>query len=532
MTILGISASLTNQIMATKTGSIKILGSVIIVGLALFVAFRLKSVSFTEVYEALSRLEPTSVALALIYVLGQILCMVARIWCLFPNRQTITFMGVAHAITVGQFVNTFLPARAGDVLKVMMLNRKDSPSSVSMLTGAGVVASDKLVDMGALFLLIAFSKAYLVPGFAIPTVPTWVITLVAAVMIAVCLALWLTQRQRNPAWISNLRSGFAALAKPTQLILSLSIGLCAWSFEALAIQVLVDSLGTAITFTQSVFVLTVLNLAIAVPISFANLGTFEASIVFALGTFGVAIPEAIAIATTHHLLQYVGIIIGAGFTTWEKRLHRADRTHREFKVSHADKDKAIAYFDKVSRTYDETVSRGILRIPRDLERKAMLQLAELDGNGKTMIDVGCGAGFYALVAKEADMAVTAVDASPGMVERLKGKVEHAFVVDIDTMPTDKTYDRVVCAGVLDFVLHPETAFRNLCRLVAPGGRLVILCPRKGPGGFLYRIEKFFFGVKVNLFTADWLKAIAESEGLQLRGCYHPLPTNMTIRFDR
>ena len=69
-----------------------------------------------------------------------------------------------------------------------------------------------------------------------------------------------------------------------------------------------------------------------------------------------------------------------------------------------------------------------------------------------------------------------------MVKRLEGLVDKAEVADIETIPTQQKYDRVICAGVLDFVLKPETAFTNLCQLVSPQGRLIVLCPRKGPGG--------------------------------------------------
>jgi 2-polyprenyl-3-methyl-5-hydroxy-6-metoxy-1,4-benzoquinol methylase len=193
--------------------------------------------------------------------------------------------------------------------------------------------------------------------------------------------------------------------------------------------------------------------------------------------------------------------------------------------------KAIEYFEKVSSAYDETVSKGILKWARDRERKAVLDFCAFDGKGR-MIDVGCGAGFYALVAKQAGHTVTAVDASMGMVMRLNGKVDEAEVADVENYEPHATYQRVVCAGVLDFVLHPEKATRNLARLVAPGGRLILLSPRRGLGGLFYRIEKFFFGIKVNLYTRAWLSRVLGEEGLKLVAHAHPLPTNMALLFER
>jgi 2-polyprenyl-3-methyl-5-hydroxy-6-metoxy-1,4-benzoquinol methylase len=43
--------------------------------------------------------------------------------------------------------------------------------------------------------------------------------------------------------------------------------------------------------------------------------------------------------------------------------------------------------------------------------------------------------------------------------------------DVEDLRGIGTFDRVVCAGVLDFVVDPDLAFANVCRLVASGGRL-------------------------------------------------------------
>lgn len=204
--------------------------------------------------------------------------------------------------------------------------------------------------------------------------------------------------------------------------------------------------------------------------------------------------------------------------------------NNDFRVQAQDKKKALDYFERVSSDYDETVSKGILKIPRERERAAVLALAKLEGTGLSLIDVGCGAGFYSLLAKRAGFFVHSVDASEGMVKKLQGKVDQAEVADIEKLALPKQFDRVICAGVLDFVTQPEIAFTNLCRLVSPGGRLVVLCPRKGPGGIFYRIEKFFFGIRINLFSSKWLEQIARDQGLELVEKAHPLPTNMALLF--
>lgn len=208
------------------------------------------------------------------------------------------------------------------------------------------------------------------------------------------------------------------------------------------------------------------------------------------------------------------------------------RRHPEFRVETNDKKKALDYFNTVSANYDEMVNKGILAIARTRERKAVLDFASLKLPGGTLIDVGCGNGFYSLYAKKQGMKVHSVDLSPSMVQRLEGIVDRAEVADIETIPTQQRYDRVICAGVLDFVLLPEVAFSNLCQLVERNGRLVVLCPRKGPGGLLYRLEKSFFGIRVNLYTKEWFAEMASKYGLTLLAYAYPLPTNIALVFTK
>lgn len=206
----------------------------------------------------------------------------------------------------------------------------------------------------------------------------------------------------------------------------------------------------------------------------------------------------------------------------------------QFQVCAEDKARALRHFQSQSHGYNRLVERGALKYVRARERQALLQLAEFgDPSIATMIDVGSGGGVYALAAKAAGLRVTAVDVCPGMIDNLLGKVDLALVGDVECPQFEARYDVVVCSGALDFVLHPEIAFRNLCRLVAPGGRLIVQVPRVSVGGRLYAWGvKTWGGFRMNLFTRHWLAREAERWGLDLIRSQHPLPHNLVARFQR
>ncbi len=213
------------------------------------------------------------------------------------------------------------------------------------------------------------------------------------------------------------------------------------------------------------------------------------------------------------------------------RLLRLAPRPARFGVDARDKSRALGYFRGRAAGYGERVSAGLLSVLRERERRAVLEGLALEP-GRTLIDVGCGGGFYALAAKGAGLEVTALDALAEMVDGLRGRVDRAVVGDVESLDGLGRYDRVVCAGVLEFVLDPGSAFSNLARLVAPGGRLVLLVPSGVGGRVIYRIEKRLAGFRVNVFAMRWLEERGREAGLTPRSSVRPLPTNLVMTLER
>jgi SAM-dependent methyltransferase len=195
----------------------------------------------------------------------------------------------------------------------------------------------------------------------------------------------------------------------------------------------------------------------------------------------------------------------------------------------ADKRRALDHYARIANGYHRRVEFGpVLRALRSRERSAVLDLLALE-RGVSLADIGCGNGFYAVAAKRLGLRVCAIDAVPQMLAALAGSVDEVFIRDVETdLSGVGHYDRIVCAGVLDFVLDAERALANVCRIVAPGGRLVVLVPARSPGGFYYRFEKRLFGFRVNLFTASWLCARIAECGLRVVETRRPLPWNLAV----
>ena len=514
-------------------GVLKIVGTLVVLGaLAWVLVSRGPNFSFDTVMASARAVGPRNFFIAAMWVLLQTACQILRLWFLLPGGGKLSLGRVAYAFSLGQWINSFVPARAGDVVKAALVSKGSDETSLAH--NAGVVVADKVVDLFSLLaIVIGVGSLGSVIDSMVPGGRNgwWV----AAAMVLGGTAVFVLARQsvyrRFPSLL-KFEGGIRCLGRLNRSVPAWMASTLSWVFEAIAILTLVRALGFELTFSQAVFCLFLLNLAIAVPVSVANVGTFEASLVFGLNRFGLGLSESVAIAGLHHVLQWLGISVWA-VLTWLGQI-RAERVdaQRWFHVRRKDKQRALLHYEKLSGRYDSAVNRGFLKRLRSKERQMVLSFADLTHAGQSMIDVGCGNGFYALEAKRHGLWVSAVDASAAMVESLKDRVDEARVADIDSIRMDRGFDRVVCAGVLDFVENPAVAFSNLARLVAPAGHLVVLSPRVGLGGLYYRLEKRVLGIRVNLYNLAWYAEQAAACGLQMVDHGFPLAINMVVLFRR
>jgi SAM-dependent methyltransferase len=93
-----------------------------------------------------------------------------------------------------------------------------------------------------------------------------------------------------------------------------------------------------------------------------------------------------------------------------------------------------------------------------------------------LLDVGCGAGLLSLLASLRGAQVTALDASPALLEIARQRLPRANVRegDLEALPfVDASFDAVVAVNSLFFADDMGVALREIIRVVRPGGRVVV-----------------------------------------------------------
>ena len=102
------------------------------------------------------------------------------------------------------------------------------------------------------------------------------------------------------------------------------------------------------------------------------------------------------------------------------------------------------------------------------------------GKKLKVLDVGCGPGFFPIVLGREGHDVTAVDYSPGMLEKAKANcLKYGVSAKFQRMDAqhlefeDETFDIVVSRNLVWNLDSPEDAYREWLRVLKKGGKLML-----------------------------------------------------------
>jgi SAM-dependent methyltransferase/putative flippase GtrA len=193
------------------------------------------------------------------------------------------------------------------------------------------------------------------------------------------------------------------------------------------------------------------------------------------------------------------------------------------------------YDDLSSELYGSEQRRPLLgwlwkRLINDRQMRVVMSMVR--NHGRIALDVGCGSGHYSRELKRLGMTVTAVDIAPLMLNEARTFADEIVLGDVESLDLRRSFDLVICIGVLDFVADIRIAMRALARHLAPGGRLIVLVPVRTPFVIPYYFDQLRRGIRVNLLGRRVLDRAASESGLRLVASARPLPHNLVLAWER
>jgi len=149
--------------------------------------------------------------------------------------------------------------------------------------------------------------------------------------------------------------------------------------------------------------------------------------------------------------------------------------------------------------YPSTIDPRIFHVKLVLEHLG-------DVAGKRVADVGCGKGRFARLVRERGARVIAADLAEGMLRYVPEGIERC-AASMTALPFgDACCDGAYATESLEHAVDIEKAVREMCRIVRPGGRIVIIDKNREAWG--------------RLKTPDWERWFGrrELETLLARDC--------------
>jgi len=181
------------------------------------------------------------------------------------------------------------------------------------------------------------------------------------------------------------------------------------------------------------------------------------------------------------------------------------------------KDKARAFFDSVAGRLGRNYVPG--KSWKSLAEALLRLLPPL-----RIADLGAGEGSFALLLAQRAVSVIAVDSSAKMIEVGREEARRNNVANIDfrlgdmeDLPIDSArVDLVFFSQSLHHALHPGRALQEAARILAPGGRVIIL-----------DLTRHRFEEARDLYADEWLGfAEAELESLLQKAGFTQIETSI------
>ena len=303
---------------------------------AVFLWLAFREVDFTLVWE---KLKTTNLTYVLLGIASYFISLFIRTWrwrVLLLPMKSVSVLRLFPVLSAGYMANNVYPARAGDILRTVLLRRKeDVPISASLATiivehlfdGIAILALVLLnlgqltnfapssqwlsiIEKGAFWLGLVFGLVLLIFIFMVifpekmRVVSDWVINRL------------IPTRLREPLKniIIKFSDGLRVLRSPLQSLLVMVQSVTIWVVETGLYWGVMKAMGFDLAFQSLLLIVGVVNLVLLVPAAPGGLGTFDAATKSMMGVFGVSPENALSYALLLRAALWIPVtLVGAFF---------------------------------------------------------------------------------------------------------------------------------------------------------------------------------------------------------------------------
>ena len=244
---------------------------------------------------------------------------------LFAASTRPPYVPVLEATLLGQFFNSILPARAGEVARIVALHRT---AGTSRAETTSTVVVERVWDVLVLLALLFVFVSWLPPVAWLHAAAILGIVLCIGTVTAVAVLLgwgerpflvllrplarlglpFLSLERAEHASASFVR-GAASLRDPRLAFVAVLLTGVSWLPHALSIWVLMFGFHLGLSLLAALLVLIAIGLALVIPSSPGAIGVFEAAVVIVLRAYGIENADALSFAIVLHAVNFFPFVL-------------------------------------------------------------------------------------------------------------------------------------------------------------------------------------------------------------------------------
>lgn len=216
--------------------------------------------------------------------------------------------------TVGYMGNNVLPARAGEMLRVVLLDQRVGAGKRKLL---GTIVAERILDAIVLALILVIIAYAILPGDVLPTDRPILITGIGLALLAVAAMVFQILRKRGA--LTRLRHMIRPLADASRALAGrqglplLAGSVVLWFCEGAVYLAVARAVELDISATGALYLVALTNFAAALPAAPGSIGTFDAAVAFGARALGGSGAIVISYLLLLRFVLYVPItLVGLG----------------------------------------------------------------------------------------------------------------------------------------------------------------------------------------------------------------------------
>ena len=212
--------------------------------------------------------------------------------------------------TVGYMGNNVLPARAGELLRVVLPSNRSEAGKRSLF---GTVVAERLLDAIALAAIFAVVVFGILREANVPTdKPLLVVAIGATLAVAALAALQLIRRRGALGRLRDLARPLAGAPRALlsrQGVVLLGLSFLIWAVEASVYLSIAHAAGLDISGMGALYIVAFTNLVAMLPAGPGYLGTFDAAVVVGVKAIGGTGSQAVSYLLLLRFILFVPITV-------------------------------------------------------------------------------------------------------------------------------------------------------------------------------------------------------------------------------